>query len=308
MPLDPQVRTLLDSLARQGLPLPGTVPVNVLRVSRATRRLALPPGPDARVKKVEVPAAHGPIQARIYWPDVTGPLAALVWFHGGGFTIGSVAESEADCRHLAVLSSSAVVSVEYRLAPEDPFPAGLEDCLAAVSWVHAHARELGIDPNRIGVGGDSAGGNLATVVARLARDAGGPPLGLQVLVYPITDMSALDTPSYVEFANGPYLTHDAMAWFRDQYLPNEKDWTNPSVSPLLLEDLAGLPPAFIVTAEIDPLRDEAEAYAHRLKDAGGRVRLRRYDGMIHGFFSMYYALDGGKQVLRDVAAAIREGL
>lgn len=308
MPLDPQVRTLLDSLARQGLPAPGSVPVNVLRISRATRRATLPPGPDARVKKVEIPAAHGPIHARIYWPDVTGPLAALVWFHGGGFTIGSVEESEAECRHLAVLSSSAIVSVEYRLAPEHPFPAGLEDCLAAVSWVHAHARELGIDAHRIGVGGDSAGGNLAAVVARLARDAGGPPLGLQVLVYPITDLSTLDTPSYREFADGPYLTRDSMAWYRDQYLPNETDRPNPSVSPLLLDDPAGLPPAFIVTAEIDPLRDEGEAYAKRLQDAGVRVRLRRYDGMIHGFFSLHYALDGGKQVLRDVAAAVREGL
>jgi acetyl esterase/lipase len=307
MPLDPQARALLEALARIGMPQPGTVPVEVLRAVHAKRRLALPPGPDLEVQPLEMPTPAGTVAARLYRPR-EGPLPALLWFHGGGFAIGSVAESDADCRHLAALSGCAILSVEYRLAPEHPFPAGLEDCMATTSWVVAHAGGLGLDPSRIGVGGDSAGGNLAACVARIARERGGPPLRFQLLVYPITDLASLDTLSYLANADGFYLSRRSMEYFRDQYVPDAASRTDPSVSPLRAADLRGLPPAFVVTAEFDPLRDEGDAYARRLQDAGVAVTHRRYDGMIHGFFSMHTHLDRGKQVMRDAAEALRTGL
>jgi acetyl esterase len=305
VPIDPQARALLDLMARVGAPEPGTVSVEELRRVTAKRRLALPAGPEVRVDATSLGAEDGrTIAARVYRPESERPLPVLMWFHGGGFVLGSVPESDGDCRHLATLSGCAVVSVEYRLAPEHPFPAGLEDCMAATSWVHAHAGELGLDPSRMAVGGDSAGGNLATCVAR----HGAVPLRFQLLIYPITDLASLDTPSYHANARGYYLSRAAMEWLREQYVPHEADRAKPAVSPLRAPDLHGLPPAFVVTAELDPLRDEGDAYARRLQEAGVRVTHRRYDGMIHGFFSMYTHLDAGKRVMRDAAEALRAAL
>jgi len=308
MPLDPQARALLDALARVGTPQPGSVSVDELRRVTARRRLALPAGPQVHVEPIAIPADGRTIAARVYRPSLGVPLPALLWFHGGGFTIGSVAESDGDCRHLSSLSGCAIVSVEYRLAPEDPFPRGFEDCKAATSWVHAHARDLGLDPARIGVGGDSAGGNLATCVALEARGRAGPPLRFQLLIYPITDLASLDTASYHANAEGYYLSRRAMQWFREQYVPTEGDRSHPSVSPLRATDLHGLPPAFVATAELDPLRDEGDAYARRLQASDVAVTHRCYEGMIHGFFSMHAHLDAGKRVLQDAAAALRLGL
>jgi acetyl esterase len=309
MPLHPQARTVLDAIAAMNAPeLCEIDPVKARELTSA-QRAALPPGPDALVEDRVVPGPAGPIAVRTFRPQGTAGqrLPALVWFHGGGFVIGSVPESDADCRHLSTLASVAVISIEYRLAPEHPFPAATDDCFAATSWVAEHAAELGVDPNRIAVGGDSAGGNLAAVVALMARDRGAPRIRFQLHVYPVTDLVTFDTPSYTENADGYFLTKRTMHWFRDHYAKGDVDRKNPYASPLHA-DLRFLPPAFVVTAEFDPLRDEGERFAERLERAGNVVTLRRYDGMIHGFFSMNAFLDDGKRVLSDCAAAVKDAL
>jgi acetyl esterase len=232
----------------------------------------------------------------------------LIWFHGGGFVIGSVEESDAVCRTMAATTKMAIASVEYRLAPEHPFPAAPDDCYAALVGVVERAKTLKLDPNRVAVGGDSAGGNLATVVSLMARDRGSPRIRLQVLVYPVTDSVSLETPSHLENADGYFLTRKSVIWFREQYVPSASDRMKPYVSPLRSTDLRALPPAWIVTAEYDPLRDEGETYAKHLARAGVPVTLSRYDGMIHGFFSMYAFLDGGRRAHDEMAKVLREAL
>jgi acetyl esterase len=198
----------------------------------------------------------------------------------------------------------ALVAMEYRLAPEHKFPAAPEDCYAATCWVAANAEAIGGDPRRIAIGGDSAGGNLTAVVAQMARDRGGPALAYQLLVYPVTNYG-YDKASYEENADGYLLTRDAMVWFWNHYLRSAADGNNPLASPLRANDLRGLPPAMVLTAEFDPLRDEGEAYALRLQEAGVPVTLKRYAGTIHGFFSLGAVLDQGKQAMADAAAALR---
>jgi acetyl esterase len=200
-----------------------------------------------------------------------------------------------------------VVSVDYRLAPEHKFPAAAEDAYAATQWVADHADELGGDPDRIAVAGDSAGGNLAAVVALMARDRGGPPLRFQLLVYPVTDFS-FDTDSYRENAEGYFLHRASMEWYWRQYLASDDDGIDPYASPLRADDVTGVPPAMVITAEYDPLRDEGEAYGRKLADAGVDVSIRRFDGMFHGFFSMGAFLDGAKQATDDAHAALRDAL
>jgi acetyl esterase/lipase len=208
------------------------------------------------------------------------------------------------CRAIARRSGAVVVSVDYRLAPEHKFPAAVDDCYAATLWVAKNASLLGIDPRRIAVGGDSAGGNLATVVARRSRHESGPPIALQVLVYPVTDLSSFDTASYREFADGYGLTASEMQWFRAQYLSRPDDAYSPHASPLLAPDLHGLPPALIITAECDPLRDEGEAYARRLEVSGVPVRCTRYPGMVHPFFSWVGGVPEALQAIGEVARAV----
>jgi acetyl esterase len=299
----------LDALAGMNLPeLSELEPVKARELT-AAQRATLPPGPDALVQDRQIEGPNGTIGLRIFRPLGSDGkrLPVLVWFHGGGFVIGSVPESDGDCRHLATLASITVVSVDYRLAPEHPFPAAADDCFAATSWVVERAAELGIDASRVAVGGDSAGGNLATVVALMARDRGTPRIRFQLLVYPVADLVTLDTRSHHDNAEGYFLTRKSMFWFRDHYLPREADRKNPYASPLHA-DLRFLPPAFVVTAEFDPLRDEGEQYAERLERAGAVVTHRRYDGMIHGFFSMSAFLDDGKRALNDCAAALKDAL
>ena len=197
-----------------------------------------------------------------------------------------------------------MVAMEYRLAPEHQFPAAPEDCYAATQWVAAHATAIGGDPTRLALGGDSAGGNLTAVVAQMVRDLGGPALCYQLLVYPVTDHN-YDTASYRANAEGYLLTRDAMVWFWNHYLRSPADGSNPMASPLRADNLRGLPPAMVITAEFDPLRDEGEAYAARLQEAGVPVTLKRYDGMIHGFFCLGTVLEQGKQAIEDAAAALR---
>jgi len=259
-----------------------------------------PATPVAQVRDLTLPGPGGAIAARLYRPSVDGVLPGLVFFHGGGWVIGDLDSHDDLCRDLAAQAGCAVLAVDYRMAPEHPFPAAAEDAIVAADWAAANARQLGIDPARLAVGGDSAGGNLAAVAALAARDAG-RPLAAQLLIYPVTDLSRLEGESYAACGEGYGLTAGAMVWFRDHYLSNAaaaRDWR---VSPLLAEDLRRLPPTLVVTAEFDVLRSEGEAYAKRLADAGVPTTLARYDGMIHGFASMAGVLDVGRRVRSDMA-------
>jgi len=259
--------------------------------------------PDAlaRVENLFSPGPAGDIPLRLYATDHVGLRPALVYFHGGGFVFGNLDTHDAVCRAIAKASGAVVVAVDYRLAPEHKFPAAVDDSYAATKWVAANAERLGIDAHRIAVGGDSAGGNLATVIALRCRDAGGPALAAQVLIYPVTDVSTFETGSHRELAEGYFLTRAAMEWFTGHYLASADHKRHPEVSPLLAPNLSGLPPALIITAEFDPLRDEGEAYARRIQQAGVPVTVTRYPGMIHGFVSMRGVLSGGRQAIQEAA-------
>jgi acetyl esterase len=258
----------------------------------------------ARVENRGVPGPGGDLPLRIYTPGGAGPFPVVVYFHGGGWVFGNPDSHDGTCRSLANAVPAVVVSVDYRLAPEHPWPAAAEDAHAAVSWVAAHAATIGSDPRRLAVAGDSAGGNLAAVVAQMARDRGGPALRHQALVYPVID-ATFDTPSYRDNANGYFLTRDMMMWFWDHYAPGPVARAHAYASPWRATTLNGLPPALVLTAEFDPLRDEGEAYAARLREAGVPVQLRRYDGMIHGFFSMASVFPQAKQAVAEAAEALR---
>ena len=260
------------------------------------------PDPVDHVEDVTIEGPDGPLRIRVYRPASAEPLPGLLWFHGGGWAVGSLDSHDPICRHLALTTPCCVLSVDYRLAPEHPFPAAVEDCWAAVEWAAHEADALGIDPARLAVGGDSAGGNLAAVAALRARGAG-VPVALQVLVYPVTD-AELDSPSYLEHADGLNLTRAKMEWYWRLYLDGA-DGAHPDASPLRAEELGGVAPALVQTAEYDPLRSEGEAYAERLAASGVPVTLTRYDGMIHGFVRLRaltgVALDG----LAEIAASLR---
>jgi acetyl esterase/lipase len=305
MPLDPQAQAFLEQLAAAGGP-----PLHELSVAEARQVIVAlfgtqgDPEPVGAVEERTIPGAGGEMPARIYSPYGTGPFPVLVYLHGGGWVMGDLEAYDATCRALTNAAGCLVVAMEYRLAPEHKFPAAPEDCYAATCWVAANAAAIGGDPRRIAVGGDSAGGNLAAVVAQRARDRGGPALVYQLLVYPVTNYG-YDTASYRENADGYLLTRDAMVWFWNHYLRSAADGNNPLASPLRANDLRGLPPVMVLTAEFDPLRDEGEAYAMRLQEAGVPVTLKRYAGTIHGFFSLGAVLDQGKQAMADAAAALR---
>ena len=310
MPLDPQAQAVLDFLGLTAMPGIETLTPSAARdryatLSEARRQFGLEP--VHQVRDIKIPGPAGEIPIRLYMPDVPKPAPALVYFHGGGWVIGNIESHDHVCRSLANKVPCVVASVDYRLAPEAKFPAAVDDSYAAVEWIAANAAGLDIDPGRIAVGGDSAGGNLAAVISHMARDRKGPRLAFQLLIYPGTDMR-MTAPSIDENADGPLLTKVSMVWFMDHYLTGDRDKENPMASPLLASDFSRLPPAFILTAECDPLRDEGEAYAHRLQQAGVRADLRRYAGMPHGFFSFAAALDTGKQALEDTAASLRGAL
>jgi acetyl esterase len=308
MPLDPQARLLLDQMASMGTPPLHTMSVPDARAMMESINALLGQGEEvAHVEDREIPGPAGAIPTRLYRPEGTAPLPFLVYFHGGGWVLGGLGSHDVVCRSLANASGCAVLAIDYRLAPEHIFPAAVDDCYAAASWAVANAKSLGADPARVAVGGDSAGGNLTAVVAQLARHRGGPALRFQLLVYPATDANT-DTPSYHENATGYFLELEGMRWFYDHYLPARPDRTDPRASPLRTADLRGLPPALVITAEFDPLRDEGEAYAARLREAGVPVTLTRYHGMIHGFFGMGPLLDQGKRAVLEAAAALRTAL
>jgi len=287
----------------------------VAEARAATRReasavAARPPIPMARIESAEVPGQAGPIPARLYVPEglpAGEPAPLLVYYHGGGWTLGDLDTHDGICRFLAAAAGVSVLSVDYRLAPEHRFPAALEDAWAGFSWAAENAASLGIDPARIAVGGDSAGGNLAAVVSLLARAGGGAAPALQLLIYPIVD-SAEDHSSRRRFAEGFLLTKDDMDSFERHYLPPGTDPTDPRVSILRAPDLSGLAPAYVATAGFDPLRDEGEAYALRLREAGVKVALRRHPGLVHSFANQTAISRTARAAMGEVAGALRMGL
>ncbi|GIW41914.1 MAG: putative lipase/esterase [Candidatus Binatia bacterium] len=306
MPLDPTAKAILDQIAPPGAPpLHSLSPQEAREAFRALR--ALQPSTPVEVESHDrtIPGPGGSIPVRLYRPDRSGRLPALVYFHGGGWVIGDLESHDNVCRALSKGARCLVVSVDYRLAPENPFPAAVDDAFAATKWVHANAAEIGADPERLAVGGDSAGGNLAAVVALRARDEGGPPLRFQLLVYPVTD-SRFDWPSYRENGEGYLLTLDAMRWFWSLYVPDEKQRTHPFVAPLRAPDHRNLPPAHVITAEFDPLRDEGEAYAEKLRAAGVPATVHRFAGMFHGFFSMDAVLPAAREAIAEAARALEK--
>lgn len=307
MPIDPQVQALRERSAAAGL-----TPLYQLSLAEARARdladiqaAGGDPEPVDEVRDEQVAGPAGPLAIRVYRPSADGPLPVLIYLYGGGWTLGNLETCDAICRRLANSAPCVVVSASYRLAPEDPFPAAVHDCFAAVRQIAARAREFGGDPARVTVGGDSAGGNLAAVVALLARDEGGPSLAGQLLVYPNTD-SLAETESMAQNTDTAFFNPLSVAWYRSHYLAEPEDAADPLVSPLRAEDLSGLPPALVITAEYDPLRDEGEQYAKRLADSGVPTRLSRYDGMIHGFFAMSGVLDAGGRALDEAAEFLRE--
>lgn len=278
------------------------------RARRSAAVLAGPPLPMRKVESLAFCGAEGRLGTRLYTPPSgRAPLPLLVYFHGGGWVGGDLDTHDFPCRFLAAHAGTLVLSVDYRRAPEHPFPAAVDDALAAASWAAEHAGQLGADPARVAIGGDSAGGNLAAVATRLARDAGGPLPVLQLLLYPVTDVSR-KRASYRLFGEGFFLNEADMDWYRDRYLPDPAAVGDPRASPLIAEDLVGLSPAYVATAGFDPLRDEGEAYAERLRAAGVPVALRRHAGLTHGF-AMYAGLvPEARGAMLEAAGALRTGL
>jgi len=303
MPLDPQAQAFLDQMEALNAPALNTLTPEDARKAfeMMAEFLEMEPEPIAKSENRMIPGPGGQIPVRIYTPEGSEPFPVLVFFHGGGFVIGSVELYDEFCRELANGAGCMVVSVDYRLAPEHKFPAAVEDCYAATEWVAENAKAIGGNPALIAVGGDSAGGNLSAVVAQMARDKGTPPLVFQLLIYPATDF-VHETQSSKE-NTGYFLTKDDMVWFGSLYLRSETDGSSPQASPLLAEDLSGLPPALVITAEFDPLRDDGEAYADKLRKSGVAVVCTRYNGMIHGFLSLPF--DQGKKARQEVVKALR---
>jgi len=309
MPLDPDAQILLEMVRAANRPAFETIGAAEARLLfNAGRKVLAPdPMPVAETRDLAIPGPGGPIPARLYRATATGNLPVLVFFHGGGWVVGDIESHDTGCRHLANRAECAVVSVDYRLAPEHKFPAAVEDCLAATAWVAGNAAALGIDAGRLAVGGDSAGGNLAAVVTLLARDHGTPRIGHQLLIYPATD-AAMRHESMARFAEGYVLTRSTMRWFYEQYLRAPADVADWQASPLAAPDLSGLPPAFVLTAGYDPLCDEGDAYAARLAAAGVAVTHRRFAGQAHGFALNGKIIRAAETALDEAAAALRAAL
>ena len=316
MPLDPQMEVIVNSMRE-------AMEVDWWQIDPAVARAgfgsvgpeATSPPPVAKVENRNIPGPAGEIPVRIYTPgsegpgsegpDGEGPHPLLIFFHGGGFVFCDLDSHDALARALCNAASAVVVSVDYRLAPEAKFPAAPEDCYAATVWAVANAASLGADAERVAVAGDSAGGNLAAVVSQMAKLRGGPSIAHQLLIYPVT-ANDFTTGSYETNGEGFFLTRNMMQWFWHHYLESEDDAKHPMASPLRAADLAGLPPATVITAEFDPLRDEGEAYARRLAEAGVPTLHSRYDGVVHGFVSMYEAVDKGQEALDLCGKRLRE--
>lgn len=308
MPLDPQCRALIEAAAAAGTPFDGTDHIAVRTAYAATTaNYRHATGELESVVDTMFPGPTGNVAVRIYRPQNEHPGAqpCLIFYHGGGWAVGDLDTHDHMCRHLAHGSGAIVIAVDYRLAPEHKFPAALEDCLAAVHWVVNSAEELAIDPARIAIGGDSAGGNLSAAVTIALRDSNGPKLALQLLLYPAVDFTA-DNESIRENATGYLLTRAALEMFTDLYLPNRAARSDPRASPLLQRNHADLPRAFVQTAEFDPLRDEGRDYAEALMAAGCPVEYKCYPGVVHGFARMGAKVDAAMTALDDACGVLRE--
>jgi acetyl esterase len=307
--LHPQAQAWLDFLKARGVPPTHTLSVaEARRFYRDRRSVTQPAPPDVgQVRELSAEGPHGAIPLRLYRPigSAADPkLPALVYYHGGGWVIGDLETHDTLCRELANGAGCAVVAVDYRLGPENRFPAAVDDCIAATRWVRTNAAELGIDPLRLAVGGDSAGGNLAAVVTIALRDSGDPPLAFQLLIYPATDMRR-GAPSHTTNGQGYVLTSDTITYFHDHYMADaahDLDWR---ASPLLHPDLSRLPPAFVLTAGFDPLRDEGLAYADALAAAGNATTCVCFDRQIHGFILMGKVLDEAHAAVALCATELR---
>ena len=311
MALDPQAANVIDLIVKSGRPpYHQLTPKDARQMFRETRPASTPPAPQIGAVRDVLTEGAQAIPLRVYRPPGVSDsrrLPVLVYFHGGGWVIGDLETHDVLCRQLTAEAGVSVIAVDYRLAPEHKFPAAADDAWAATRWIAAHAAELGVDADRLAVGGDSAGGNLAAVVALLAREAGGPRIALQILLYPVTDLVS-ESQSYADLADGYMLTRDSMRWFRAQYLASEQDAADWRVSPLRAPSLAGLPPALVVTAGYDPLRDEGEAYARRLREAGVSVDAVSFGGMIHGFVPMGRLIDTAFRGVSLITGSLRQAL
>ncbi|MCH7727661.1 MAG: alpha/beta hydrolase [Planctomycetes bacterium] len=303
MTVDPQVQQFLAEIAAAAVPAMHEQTPAEARQQMEAASAALAKPPVDSIEDQLVAGADGEIPIRIYKPDGDS-LPVVVYFHGGGWVIGSIETHDGYCRSLANAASAIVVSVDYRLAPEHRFPAAAEDAYEATRWASDNIVATGGQTGQLSVAGDSSGGNLAAVVALMARDRSGPPITSQALIYPITDHD-FDTASYVSFADGHYLTRETMIWFWDLYCGDDADRDHAYLSPLHADDLRGLPPALVLTAECDPLCDEGEAYAEQLRAADVEVTLSRYDGMIHGFTRRLNLFDKAQDALEEVAAFVK---
>ena len=303
MPLTGQARAFLDEVASKGSPPSYTI---TPQEARLNRDVPLEPGPDVGTVVDHVVSYGGAdIPVRVYTPRGAGPHPVLVWFHGGGWVIGSLLSADGTCRRISAGTECAVVSVDYRLAPEWKFPTAVEDCYASTCWVADNASALNIDPGRIAVGGDSCGGTLATVMTMLSKERKGPPLVFQLLICPLADWN-FETTSYRERSEGTRLTVRHMRWYKSHYLRDEADATHPYAAPLHARDVSGLPPALVITAEYDPLCDEGEAYAEKLKRAGVATTVRRYDGVPHLYYMVPGRIDEAKTTISQCCEALRK--
>ena len=310
--LDPQARALIDLLTARAIPPVHTLsPADARRFYRERRFFTqAEPAPVASTRDLQADGPHGAIPLRAYRPAGAAAdtvLPVLVYFHGGGWTIGDLDTHDVLCRDLANGSGCAVVAVDYRMGPEHPFPAAVDDCLAATRWVRANAASLCVDVRRLAVGGDSAGGNLAAVVCLALRDAGDALPAFQLLIYPATDMRAV-APSHTTNAQGYVLTADSIAYYRGHYIADPAQWTDWRASPLLAGDHGRLPPALVVTAGFDPLRDEGRQYADALSGAGTKAEYVCFERQIHGFITMGRVIDEANTAVALCAAALRRAL
>ncbi len=311
--LHPQARALLELMEQRGVPPTHTLtPEAARQVYRERRAVTQPdPPPVGAVQDLQADGPHGPIRLRLYHParpvSAERALPVLVYFHGGGWVIGDLDTHDSLCRQLANQAACAVLAVDYRLGPENRFPCAVDDCVAATRWCQAQASRLGLDPTRLAIGGDSAGGNLAAVVALALRDAGDPAPCLQLLIYPATDMRRL-APSHTTNGQGYLLTRDTMAYFHDHYIDDPALDTDWRASPLLHDNLADLPQAFVLTAGYDPLRDEGLQYSQRLTEAGNRVTHVCFERQIHGFITMGRAIDEANAAVDLCAATLAQAL
>ena len=306
MPLHPQAAVFLDQLARLNSPSMEELPIGLTRRALLLgSEVKLAPADLAKIETKTIPGPDGgELRVRIYWPHGTGPFGACLYFHGGGWVLNDIDTHDDVARRLTEASGCVFVSVDYRLSPEHKYPAAIEDGYAALQWVHEHATELNVDSARVAVCGDSAGGNIAAVLCLMSRDRGGPPIAFQALIYPITDCD-FDRPSYRDNADGYFLTAKQMKWFWNHYVSSPEQMLEPYASPIRAASLRGLPPALIQTAEFDPLRDEGEAYADALRDAGVPVMRHRYDGLIHAFVKRVDQFDAALEAIREVGDALR---